>query len=619
MHFRGKYWFLSNMSDSPIRLTSRGQTYQFSCVESAFQACKCMERMGEFQNLTGQEAKRLGQTVQLRPDWEEKKVDIMRQLVGMKFRQNPELKQALLATGDEYIQEDNTWNDTFWGCVNGQGRNELGKILMTARQQFQQQLQTQTQVPAQAPAAKPAADKKNPQVLMDGSDIYDLPQGPGEILCITTNGCIKKNGDAVMGAGIALTANQRFNLAPDLGKLLAQYKNHVFDMGMRTDSQTGRQVHIVTLPTKNHWKEDSDIDLVEQSIKELADLCNRRGYAKCYMTAPGCALGHLDWETQVKPLVDKYLDDRFIIADKGLQNKLSAQTQQRAPAPAQAPTQPAQAPAPAPTQPATGSGLTLCFTGQRPKDLMPGSRQAYSMESYDKFRKDLTLYLSEMYNAGYRNFISGGAQGFDQIAFWAVEDLKAIHPDIKNIAYLPFKGQEGAWRDTGGFSKTEYRKLVEKADEVVWTSEMQGITVDLVNNRNIGLALNRRNHAMVDDADLVIALYRDPNGFDPNKTGSGTNNCMKYAHDKGVPVYQIVYDNDDYGQIAPRSQINIIQPDVQRQPKPVPMWVAAKQQTQEYQAGQPSQTRDSDDLNAAYNQIQSGQEPDYPTAYDVDY
>ncbi len=70
----------------------------------------------------------------LRPDWEEVKVDIMRQAVLKKFETHPEIRAILLATGSEEIVE-NAPGDYFWGCgKNGSGQNMLGKILMEVRE-----------------------------------------------------------------------------------------------------------------------------------------------------------------------------------------------------------------------------------------------------------------------------------------------------------------------------------------------------------------------------------------------------------------------------------------------------------------------------------------------------
>lgn len=47
--------------------------------------------------------------MQLRHDWEKVKFDIMYEICKAKFSQNAELKDKLLATGDEYLEEGNTW------------------------------------------------------------------------------------------------------------------------------------------------------------------------------------------------------------------------------------------------------------------------------------------------------------------------------------------------------------------------------------------------------------------------------------------------------------------------------------------------------------------------------
>lgn len=132
--FDGEYFFLSNFEDSPI--TYDGITYKNA--EAAFHAQKVFDRekKKEFSNLNPSEAKRLGRRVKLRSDWESVKVDIMTDLVRIKFLQNPDLKKKLLATGDEILIEGNWWNDQFWGVCKGEGQNYLGRILMMIRKEL---------------------------------------------------------------------------------------------------------------------------------------------------------------------------------------------------------------------------------------------------------------------------------------------------------------------------------------------------------------------------------------------------------------------------------------------------------------------------------------------------
>jgi ribA/ribD-fused uncharacterized protein len=130
MLFRDKFYFLSNMYPCTIKLGK----YTFKCAEAAFQAAKCPQRINEFVNLNGFEAKKLGRTVQLRPDWNEKRLYFMEKIIRAKFNQNPDLaKRLCYISVHTPIVEDNTWNDTFWGVCNGKGENHLGKILMQVR------------------------------------------------------------------------------------------------------------------------------------------------------------------------------------------------------------------------------------------------------------------------------------------------------------------------------------------------------------------------------------------------------------------------------------------------------------------------------------------------------
>ncbi len=57
----------------------------------------------------------------------------MREALTAKFRQNPELLEQLLATGDAELVE-NSPVDYFWGIgADGSGKNTLGKLLMEVR------------------------------------------------------------------------------------------------------------------------------------------------------------------------------------------------------------------------------------------------------------------------------------------------------------------------------------------------------------------------------------------------------------------------------------------------------------------------------------------------------
>lgn len=132
--FRGKYYFLSNFYEAPV--TVFGFTYRNN--EAAFQAQKVIVKgdKEDFTTLNASEAKKLGRHVKLRPDWEQIKEVTMYDIVLCKFKQNKDLKEKLIATGDELLEEGNNWGDRIWGTVNGVGENRLGNILMRVREEL---------------------------------------------------------------------------------------------------------------------------------------------------------------------------------------------------------------------------------------------------------------------------------------------------------------------------------------------------------------------------------------------------------------------------------------------------------------------------------------------------
>lgn len=134
--FTGKYYFLSNFYMAPVSYNG----WYYTNNEAAFQAQKTKNRRLKFQlfffQASPSEAKAAGRKVELRSDWEEVKDKVMYEIVLTKFTQNPDLKEKLLATGDEHLEEGNTWGDTIWGTVDGVGENRLGKILMRVRDEL---------------------------------------------------------------------------------------------------------------------------------------------------------------------------------------------------------------------------------------------------------------------------------------------------------------------------------------------------------------------------------------------------------------------------------------------------------------------------------------------------
>lgn len=131
--FSGEYRFLSNFA--PVQLTFQGDLH-FPSVEHAYQALKSNDPSDwvRLQQCRGPgQAKRVGQTLKLRPDWEQKKVTFMGMLLREKFSQRP-YQELLIGTGQADLCEGNHWGDTFWGVYRGKGQNILGRLLMKERE-----------------------------------------------------------------------------------------------------------------------------------------------------------------------------------------------------------------------------------------------------------------------------------------------------------------------------------------------------------------------------------------------------------------------------------------------------------------------------------------------------
>ena len=132
--FDGEFSFLSNFYSSKVKYNN----IEYLNSEAAFQSMKTLdinERL-EFANLPAGRSKRKGRSVSLREDWDSIKMKTMYEIVKAKFSQNEEIKKKLIETGSLYLEETNTWNDTFWGVCDGVGQNNLGLILMKIRKEF---------------------------------------------------------------------------------------------------------------------------------------------------------------------------------------------------------------------------------------------------------------------------------------------------------------------------------------------------------------------------------------------------------------------------------------------------------------------------------------------------
>lgn len=133
--FQDKYRFLSSFWFTDVVF----EDITYPSVEHAYQAAKSgnieMQKKIAFMT-TPEEAKLESQKpgFPIRAGWKEMKMDVMEDLIRQKFSvNNPGLAYQMYLTWDLPLKEGNTWEDTFWGEYNGEGENNLGKLLMKRR------------------------------------------------------------------------------------------------------------------------------------------------------------------------------------------------------------------------------------------------------------------------------------------------------------------------------------------------------------------------------------------------------------------------------------------------------------------------------------------------------
>lgn len=136
-----RYRYLSNFAASPIQYNNQ----QWKTAEHLYQAMK-YRRQSDWTAICALESPVEAKKYESwshhqegkRENWHEIKVEAMRKVLHLKFRQNPELAQQLVATGSEELVHYAPW-DGYWGTgKDGRGQNVMGKLLEELRAQLQQ-------------------------------------------------------------------------------------------------------------------------------------------------------------------------------------------------------------------------------------------------------------------------------------------------------------------------------------------------------------------------------------------------------------------------------------------------------------------------------------------------
>ncbi len=126
----------------------------------------------------------------------------------------------------------------------------------------------------------------------------NLLQSPAQVLVNTVNTV------GVMGRGIALEFKRLF---PEMYRQYRELcEQGQFEIGMLWLYKSPNK-WVLNFPTKKHWRNPSRVEYIEAGLQKFVDSYADLGIHSIAFPALGCGNGRLDFETQVKPLMERYL------------------------------------------------------------------------------------------------------------------------------------------------------------------------------------------------------------------------------------------------------------------------------------------------------------------------
>jgi uncharacterized phage-like protein YoqJ len=152
--------------------------------------------------------------------------------------------------------------------------------------------------------------------------------------------------------------------------------------------------------------------------------------------------------------------------------------------------------------------MNIAITGQRPQGI--DNDFTYKSDTWQFIYRELEATFAKI---NPKKIYTGMALGVDTVAAEV-----AIKMQIPFVAAVPFSGQEFSW---GPSQQKHYHDLLGFASSVVTIG-----TAD-----QVPWIYQKRNEYMVDNADIVVAVWNGMKG--------GTRNCVEYALKQKQTVYRI--------------------------------------------------------------------------------
>jgi len=112
------------------------------------------------------------------------------------------------------------------------------------------------------------------------------------------------NTVGIMGKGLAKEFKRIY---PDMFNSYQKYcENGVFTIGKLQIYKTSNK-WVMNFPTKENWRNASKVEYIELGLHKFVEQYQIQGIKSVSFPMLGCGNGGLNWETVVKPLMNKYL------------------------------------------------------------------------------------------------------------------------------------------------------------------------------------------------------------------------------------------------------------------------------------------------------------------------
>lgn len=129
----------------------------------------------------------------------------------------------------------------------------------------------------------------------------------------------------------------------------------------------------------------------------------------------------------------------------------------------------------------------------------------------------ISTAIKYAYAAGCRDFMCGGALGFDTLAAQEVIKFRQLHRDVRLVLCLPCMDQAEGWSDK---SRSMYSHILESADEIIYASEVYTDS-----------CMRERNFLLASRCDILIAYCGRPR--------SGSGQTVRMADSMGKEVINL--------------------------------------------------------------------------------